>query len=56
MKKQRSALSAVTHGAYIDYTPEDRAKIGRYAAEKGPAMATRHFAVPGTTGRRRKSE
>ena len=44
MKKQRSALSAVTHGAYIDYTPEDRAKIGRYAAEKGPARATRHFA------------
>ena len=39
-----------------DYTPDERANIGRYAAENGPARATRHFAVPETTGRRLKSE
>ena len=38
------------------YTPDDRANIGRYTAENGPARATRHFAVPETTGRRLKSE
>ena len=47
---------SVTRGAYTDYTPEDRAKIGRYAAENGPARATRHFTMPETTGRRLKSE
>ena len=31
-------------------------KIGRYAAENGPAGATRHSAVPETIGRRLKSE
>ena len=46
---------SVTRGAYTDYTPEDRAKRGSYAAENGPARATRHFAVPETTGRRLKS-
>ena len=39
-----------------DYTPEDGAKIGRRAAENGPARATRHFVVPETTGKRLKSE
>ena len=41
------------------YTPEDRVKIGRYAAENGPTRATRatrHFTVPKTTGRRLKAE
>ena len=47
---------SVTRGTYTDYTPENRAKIGRYAAENGPARATRHFAVPETTGRRLKSK
>ena len=47
---------SVTRGAYTDYTPEDRVKIGRYAAENGPARATRHFAMPETTGRRLKSK
>ena len=47
---------SVTRGTYTDYTPEDRAKIGRYAAENGPARVTRHFAMPETTGRRLKSE
>ena len=41
---------------YANYTPEDRAKVGSYAAENGPARATRHFVVPETTGRRLKSE
>ena len=46
----------VTCGAYTDYTLEDRAKIGRYAAENSHPGATRHFTVPETTGRRLKSE
>ena len=37
--KKRSA----TRGHYADYIPEYRAKIGKYAAENGPARATRHF-------------
>ena len=45
----------VTCSVYTDYTPEDRAKRGSYAAENGPARATRHFVVPETTGRRLKS-
>ena len=47
---------SVTRGAYADYTPEDRAKIGKFAAENGPARATRHFAVPETTRRRLRFE
>ena len=38
----------MTRSTYTNYTPEDRAKIGRYAAENGPARATRHFTVPET--------
>ena len=26
-----------------EYTPEKRAKMGRYGAEKGPAKTARHF-------------
>ena len=47
------------HCSQLKYASEeerDRAKIGRYAAENGAARATRHFAVPETTGRRLKSE
>ena len=47
---------SVTHGTYADYTPEDTAKIRRFAAENGPARATRHFAVPETTKRRLQSK
>ena len=47
---------SVTHGAYTDYTPEYRKNIGRYAAENDPAMSTRHFKLPETTGRKLKSE
>lgn len=48
-------------GKYNDYTPEERAKIGKYAAENGPARAVRHFSktmskkLPETTARRLKS-
>ena len=45
---------SATCGSYTGYTSEERAKIGRYAAENGPARATRHFAVPETTARRLK--
>ena len=47
---------SVTRGAYTDYPLEDRAKIGRYAAENSHPGATRHFTVLETTGRRLKSE
>ena len=33
-------------GSYTDYTLEDRAKIGKYTAENGPARASRHLSVP----------
>ena len=47
---------SATRGACIDYTPKDRAKIGRYVAENGPARVTRCFVVPETTVRRLKAE
>ena len=47
---------SVTCSAYTDYTPTDRAKIGRYTAENGPGRATRHFVMPETTRRRLKSK
>ena len=59
--KSSHATSKI-RGKYSDYTPEDRAKIGKYAAENGPARAVRHFSsvlgmkVPETTARRLKSE
>ena len=28
---------------YNEYTPEERAKMGRYGAKNGPAKAARHF-------------
>ena len=47
---------SATRGTYTSYTPKERAKIGRYATENGPARASRHFSVPETTARRLKSE
>ena len=41
--------SSATRGTYTGYTPKERAKIGRYAAENGPARTSRHFSVPETT-------
>ena len=31
------------HGKYNEYTPEERAQIGKFATEHGPAKAVRHF-------------
>ena len=45
--KKRSA----NRGSYADYTLEDRAKIGKYTAENGPARATRYLSVSETTVR-----
>ena len=57
----KSAISTPrTH--YNDYTDEQRAQIGKYAAENGPTKASRHFSeqlgrkVPETSARRFKSE
>ena len=47
---------SATRGSYTSYTSEERAKIGRYAAENGPTRATSHFAVPETMARRLKYE
>ena len=30
-------------GKYNEYTPEERAQIGKFAAEHGPTKAVRHF-------------
>ena len=35
--------AAVSSGTYTTYTPEQRAKIGRYALENGNGRARRHF-------------
>lgn len=49
-------------GKYNQYTAKERAQIGKYAAEHGPARAVRHCSkllgrqVPETTARRLKSE
>ena len=29
--------------AYSEYTPEERAKMGRYGTENGPFKVTKHF-------------
>ena len=52
-EKQRLARSTVR---LTGPTPTIPLKTGRYAAENGPARAVRHFAMPGATGRRLKSE
>ena len=49
-------------GQYNVYTAKERAQIGKYAAENGPAAAGRHFSkalsrnLPETTARRLKAE
>ena len=53
---------ASPRGKYNDYTPQERAWIGKYAAENGPTKAAKHFSqvlnrkVPETTARRLKAE
>ena len=44
---------------YNEYTPEERAMIGKYATENGPARTIHHFSdrkLPETTARRLKSK
>ena len=48
--------------SYNDYSPEQRAMIGKYAAENGATKASRHFSkvlaknVPESTARRLRSQ
>ena len=39
----QSAAEKVSRGKYNSYTPQQRAKIGKYAAENGPTKAAKHF-------------
>ena len=38
-----TAPSTASHGRYNQYTPEERAAIGKYAAENGPTRAAKYF-------------
>ena len=55
---EQDGTSKKGRGKYNDYTAEERAKIGKYAEENGPARAVRHFSkildrkLPKTTARR----
>lgn len=61
-EKKVTSRSPSTPIRYNDYTPEERASIGKYAAENGIASAVRHFSrvgskkVPESTARRLKTE
>ena len=56
------AMEKVSRGKYNSYTPQQRAKIGKYAAENGPTRAVKHFTatwgihINESTARRLKSE
>ena len=58
----QSAAENGRRGKYNSYTPEQRAKIGKYAAENGPTNAAKHFTsrwginINESTARRLKSE
>ena len=39
----QGSLTLKTQVKYNECTTEERAKVGRYADESGPAKATRHF-------------
>ena len=59
--KKAASLSREPHEAgpgpkcakntYSSYSAENRARIGRYAAEHGPTKASWHFTVPKSTAR-----
>ena len=59
---KKSSSSDKHRKKYNDYTPEEKARIGRYAAENGPARAVQHCSkeigksIPETTARRLKLE
>ena len=42
-KSSSSACTSRDHVNYNKYTPEQRAMIGRYAAENGPSCPANHF-------------
>ena len=63
LKRELSkARTLLTRGKYNDYTPEQRAQIGKYAAKNGPTRAAKHFSklmsrnIPKPTARRLKTE
>ena len=43
VEKVIATPEVASRGKYNRYTPEERAAIGRYAAENGPTQAARHF-------------
>ena len=59
---QSKSSQAQGHVNYNKYTPDQRAMIGRYAAENGPTRAANHFTkilkmkIPKPTVRRLKKE
>ena len=59
-KEAETGASGKVRGKYNECTAEERAQIGKYAAEHGPAKAVRHCSklfgrqVPETTARRLK--
>ena len=62
LKRELSkARTPMTRGKYNDYTPEQRAQIGKCAAENGPTRAAKHFSklmsrnIPEPTARRLKT-
>ena len=60
--KEKASSSDKRRGKHDDYTPEERARIEKYAAENGPARAIQDClkvigkSIPETTARRLKSE
>ena len=40
---QSMSEKKTSHGKYNSYTPQQRAKIGKYAAKNGPIKAAKHF-------------
>ena len=59
---QEEKVNLRSRSKYIGYTPEERALIGKYAAENGTTNAVRHLSqvmskkIPESTARRLKSE
>ena len=43
-----SVSKVLSREKYNAYTPEQRAQVGKYSAENGPARAARHFSTFGT--------
>ena len=63
LKKESSKTrTPTTRGKYNGYKPEQRAQIGKYAAENGPTRAAKHFSkhmsrnIPEPTARRLKTK